>query len=442
MAKAKVSLDELSGFKEQVSNQNESLQEGIGAFCEMLSQWLEEIAKEKKRCERLKDKCEAAIEKVEKHIEQLEREIERVSAALANTPPYIEVTYVDSEGETYTVQEPNPVYVALEQELNDLEHQLSQCQYKLERLEDVLFDIEDAIEELKDAERYVENMMHDLHQVGAEAEENAARAERLLTSAMQALENYLSVRIGGASDTSGGSVEQAGFFGKAKDALMARQAIRQAGANQFQPLAATKYGFETMVVNGQVCKMYNKPYETAKTLIRDQGQNSRNMYGTCGLCQCVNQLRMAGLTNVTEDDVINVALGCSGNVRRSLDINNADPCERGGTTANGRREILSKFNLDVVNVPVSPNRSTTVNTLGNAVATGHGVIVSVDAGVLWNDPRYLNGGHAISLISVSQSGDTFIYSDTGTGQIGTISAATLGRALTGRPANVTKHVIR
>lgn len=188
--------------------------------------------------------------------------------------------------------------------------------------------------------------------------------------------------------------------------------------------------------------MYNKPMDTAQTLIRNQGQNSRNMSGTCGLCQCANTLRLAGVTDVTEDDVINVALSCSENTRESLDIDNPDPDERGGTTVAGRREILSRYNLQTDVYQIPSDRNEAVSHLAQQVSSGHGVIISADAGVLWNDSRYLGGGHAVSLISVSESGDRFIYSDTGTGRIGVISANRLGQALTGRPANVTRGIIR
>ena len=196
------------------------------------------------------------------------------------------------------------------------------------------------------------------------------------------------------------------------------------------------------MVNGQQYMMYNKPLDTAQTLIINQGQNTRNMSGTCGLCQCVNTLRLAGVSNVTEDDVINVALSCSKSTREGLDINNPDPDERGGTTVAGRREILNCYNLQTDVYQIPSDRSEAVSHFARQVSSGHGVIISADAGVLWNDVRYLGGGHAVSLISVSKSGDTFIYSDTGTGRIGVISANRLGQALTGRPANVTRSIIR
>lgn len=207
-------------------------------------------------------------------------------------------------------------------------------------------------------------------------------------------------------------------------------------------LQQTQYGFEPLMINGQRIFMYNKPLDTARNLIRRQGHNTKEMFGTCGLCQCANLLRLAGITDVTEENVIDIALSCSPNTSEGLDRNNPNPNLRGGTNVASRREILSRFNLPTEVYSISSDRNESVSYLGQQVASGHGVIISVDAGVLWNDPRYLGGGHAVSLISVSESGDTFIYSDTGSGRIGVISENDLGQALTGRPANITSNIIR
>lgn len=153
-------------------------------------------------------------------------------------------------------------------------------------------------------------------------------------------------------------------------------------------------------------------------------------------------LRLAGVEGVSEDDMINTALSCSHSTRSILDVGNSDPNERGGTTAYGRQEIMGKYGLSTDIYPIPTSKQEAVSHLSNKISTGHGVIVSVDAGVLWNDYNYLGSGHAISLISVSDSGDRFIYSDTGTGQVGEISASRLSKALTGRPANITRNIIR
>ena len=274
------------------------------------------------------------------------------------------------------------------------------------------------------------------------------RCDTYLQRLGKALEEYDSISFSGTSNktdnSSGGS--ESSLFGNLAASARNRSAIRASvnSASHSSPrdLSQTQYGFEPMMIGGQQCMMYNKPMDTAQSLIRNQGQNSRNMAGTCGLCQCANTLRLAGVTSVTEDDVINVALSCSENTREGLDIDNPDPDERGGTTVAGRREILSRYNLQTDVYQISSDRNEAVSHLAQQVSSGHGVIISADAGVLWNDSRYLGGGHAVSLISVSESGDRFIYSDTGTGRIGVISANRLGQALTGRPANVTRNIIR
>ena len=89
---------------------------------------------------------------------------------------------------------------------------------------------------------------------------------------------------------------------------------------------------------------------------------------------------------------------------------------------------------------MSSDPALNVGRLAESVRTGHGVAVSVDVEQLWQNGQ--QGGHAITLLSVSEDGNTFIYNDTGAGVLGTISSHDLGEALTGRPANVTVNIIR
>ena len=205
-------------------------------------------------------------------------------------------------------------------------------------------------------------------------------------------------------------------------------------------LTSTRYGFTTQIINGTQMRVYNDPVGTNSTLIHQQGNSIYNMSGTCGLCQCSNLLTMAGIQGSSEDSVISAAMHSSDSVLTCMDLFCASSDERGGTTVQGRQEILSRCGLSTYCLPVSYNREETTQRLSNEIRTGHGVIVSVDVARLWRNGQ--SGGHAISLISVSEDGDTFIYNDTGSGQMGTISATDLGLALTGRPANVTTNIIR
>lgn len=205
-------------------------------------------------------------------------------------------------------------------------------------------------------------------------------------------------------------------------------------------LTATRYGFTTQTINGVEMSVYNDPIGTNSLLIRRQGRSHYDMEGTCGLCQCSNLLTMAGVQGSTEDSVISAAMHSSDSVLQCMDLFHMEIQERGGTTVQGRQEILSSCGLPTYSLPVSYDRQETTQQLSNAIRTGHGVIVSVDVARLWRNGQ--SGGHAISLISVSEDGNTFIYNDTGSGRMGTISASDLGLALTGRPANVTTNIIR
>lgn len=156
------------------------------------------------------------------------------------------------------------------------------------------------------------------------------------------------------------------------------------------------------------------------------------------MCQSANIMTMAGVPT-TENDIISIALHSSDGVLNSMELFEEDPDERGGTTVNNRKEILESQGIPITNLPINIDRARTVRQLAVAVASGHGVILSVDVERLWRNGQ--SGGHAISLLSVSRDGSTFIYSDTGAGEINTISAADLAAALTGRPANVTTNII-
>lgn len=205
-------------------------------------------------------------------------------------------------------------------------------------------------------------------------------------------------------------------------------------------LTSTRYGFTIQTINGMQMRVYNDPVGTNSLLIQQQGNSCYAMDGTCGLCQCSNLLTMAGIQGSSEDSIISAAMHSSDDVLCCMDMFSPSTDERGGTTVQGRQEILSRCGLSTYSLPISYNRQETTQRLSNEIRTGHGVIVSVDVARLWRNGQ--SGGHAISLISVSEDGNTFIYNDTGSGRMGTISATELGLALTGRPANVTTNIIR
>ena len=229
------------------------------------------------------------------------------------------------------------------------------------------------------------------------------------------------------------------------DAIVSR--CRNSGLiNYYSPafsprsLLTTRYGFQSQIINGQNLRVYDDPVGTNSLLIQHQGNSQYDMEGTCGLCQCANILTMSGVQGSTEDSIISVAMHSSNNVLVMMELFSPYSEERGGTTVQCRQEILSRCGLPTYNMPMSANREENIQHLSEAIRTGHGVIVSVDVARLWRNGQ--SGGHAISLISVSEDGDMFIYNDTGNGTMGTISSTELGYALTGRPANITTNIIR
>lgn len=204
-------------------------------------------------------------------------------------------------------------------------------------------------------------------------------------------------------------------------------------------LSQTRYGFQEITFKGHKMTVYDDPIGTNSQLIQQQGRSYYDMDGTCGLCQCANLLTMAGIL-MTENEIISRAMLGSTEMVYIMDLFSADRGDRGATSANIRQEFLERQGLPITNIPISTDSSRTMRQLANAVATGHGVIVSVEVSRFWGTSQI--GGHAISLLSVTSDGSTFIYNDTGRGVMGTISAQHLYESLTGAPANVTTNIIR
>jgi uncharacterized Zn-binding protein involved in type VI secretion len=96
------------------------------------------------------------------------------------------------------------------------------------------------------------------------------------------------------------------------------------------------------------------------------------------------------------------------------------PEDRGGTNPVTRQALLKQYGVES---DVAP---TTRAGLAQAVRDGKGAIVSTDAGLLWNDPRYAGGGHAVTVTggTFDSSGalKTVTVNDTGIGERHEMSA--------------------
>lgn len=209
---------------------------------------------------------------------------------------------------------------------------------------------------------------------------------------------------------------------------------------KLRSLPETKCGFEKDKIEGVSMMLYGSPVKTNSRLIRMQGESIYSMEGTCGLCQCANLLTLAGDPAACEETAISAAINGSPDVVDCLELFDPYAYNRGGTTSEGRRQILQSMGLETYLLPMRYNKWETLNELRKLIIKGHGVIVSVDVARLWQNGQH--GGHAISLISVTEDGQTFVYNDTGMGVMKAISAKRLVSAMMGRPCNITTHIIR
>ena len=190
---------------------------------------------------------------------------------------------------------------------------------------------------------------------------------------------------------------------------------------------------QSWVTNGDGTMTFNSPVETGATLDSKQGK-VEGFGGTCGLVSCVNVLKMTGI-NVTEHEIVDYALSkglCRSNSNREVN---------GGTAMTDRQAILSGFGVN------SELRTASVDNIASAVSEGRGVIASLDAGKLWDNPDYYGGFHAVTITSVTKDSNGkvlgFHVCDSGTGgkdSAAYYSADRISNALSGRPLNVTSVI--
>lgn len=128
--------------------------------------------------------------------------------------------------------------------------------------------------------------------------------------------------------------------------------------------------------------------ERCKDFNHRQGANDYGFEGTCGLVSVEDVLRQFGV-DVCENDV----------VRRAIETGHCNisgnPGECGGTRMSDQAQLLSD-----AGVPAHPEAGADYSDLARWVAEGRGVILEVNAGVLWNNAdAYGNGeaNHAIVL---------------------------------------------
>ncbi|MCD8040485.1 MAG: hypothetical protein LUF82_03100, partial [Clostridia bacterium] len=163
-------------------------------------------------------------------------------------------------------------------------------------------------------------------------------------------------------------------------------------------------------VLGTECYVFGLESSEIFDMTGRQGNNNLGMQSDCGVASVTQILILSGKT-VTENDVVRVAVGnnlcCLGDSRM---FNN------GGTSAIQRKELLKLYEIE------SDIKQLDIIQLQYYIEHGYGVIVSVDAGILWKKKSEEGKGHAIMLYGTAhRSNDgtlfAFIACDTGSGNI-------------------------
>lgn len=194
---------------------------------------------------------------------------------------------------------------------------------------------------------------------------------------------------------------------------------------------------------------YNSPIETCDKLDCKQGK-VENYLGTCGLVSCENILRMAGIP-INESDVVKFASRTHVENSKApvnnqtLCVSNSSPYANGGTGAKSRQKILEHYGIP------SYTAKQSVDTIAKAVISGHGVIISVHAGMLYQKRRVLNDLHAITVLSVKTDTDGnvigFYVCDSNSEAMGKkgamyYSIEEISDSLSDRECNITSTIIR
>jgi hypothetical protein len=143
--------------------------------------------------------------------------------------------------------------------------------------------------------------------------------------------------------------------------------------------------------------------ERFKELNHPQGENPFGFMNTCGLVSCEDVLAQFGVT-ASEGEIVSHAIS-------SQQCQVADSAPQSGcTSVEDQMHVLAD-----AGVPAHTEQGAGLGELAGWISDGHGVIIEVNAGTLWNDPTAVdNGGinHAIVVTGVAvdpQSGEVEGY---------------------------------
>lgn len=132
-----------------------------------------------------------------------------------------------------------------------------------------------------------------------------------------------------------------------------------------------------------------------------QGDNSYGYTGTCGLCSVECVLKEFGV-HANEDDVVRYAVDCG-----LCDVSEPRSEMDGGTTF----EAIEKI-LDGCRIPSHCEIAESLEDVAADIEAGHGVIIGVNSGVLWNNANFYESGQPNHFVTI-----TGVARDTADGNI-------------------------
>lgn len=171
----------------------------------------------------------------------------------------------------------------------------------------------------------------------------------------------------------------------------------------------------------EVAMITGEPFRNAPNMDFEQGDNPYNAAGNCGLVSICNLLRRAGM-NVSEDEVTKCAIDSGLCNYNPLGI----ASDNGGTSIEMRRDLLNKFG--VASDIYSSDNGGSLENIADAIDSGRGVLISVNAGELWecDDGSTPFLGRPVSNHCVAVTG---IARNAGTGEIVGVFIADSGRGI-------------
>jgi hypothetical protein len=152
--------------------------------------------------------------------------------------------------------------------------------------------------------------------------------------------------------------------------------------------------------------------DASKDYFHKQGDNDLGYQGDCGLVSSGDVANQFGV-NVSENYVVHYA------VDNGLCTTSGSPTQRGATTVLDQEKVL-----DGLGVPSHIESGNTLEGLGRELEEGHGAIIEVNAGELWDNPDFYGSGkinHAVTVTGVAADPVTgqamgIWIDDSGTGQ--------------------------